>query len=1123
MKKYLYSLFAICSMAFFAGCTQEEIVSQSTGNEVTVTFKTEVRNDVKSRAIGDDIEQIDLVEFAVYGEDGYLPALYTTAIPRPGDKNNHPDEDDNKMYADIEVVLVKGQTYSFAFWAQTYDKKDADGNLIYESPYKFDPSTARVTVDYQKVKANDKNADAFFGKVIDFTVKGTFEHKVTLTRPFAQVNFLTTDADLQKARNAGFEPAQSKMVIQNAATSLNVLTGEVNGNEEAVFDFANLITDVKTTIKNINKEEIKFGTDQTATNFNYLGTAYFLPTKSTGVSQINASLSVKGNTVKTVDLTADDVNARRNYRTNIYGNLLTSNGKMNIVFAPDFDGDNNEEEKDDPTTQVVKTITEANALFAAGTYTNVTITEAPSTSSNIILPETEDNVTIRFAFGDKADSAGQIVIKYGGTATEQPGNIIINGDAGDLVINTPESTVTLNGSYKNVFSTTDINTLIVPEEVKIEKLWVMQGNVRIEDIASIGEICRDTGNKDAVTYIICEGTLPTEANTDSKIVYVSAEEFDLIDAAAKGGTVRLTSDIVLTRPLVIAATAEMIIDLNGHTISQVKECTDSYSMIENKGTLTIAGNGKLSFKDTSDGGSDDWGSYTIYNYGTLVVANGTIEHLGTSDLTNHDTCIPVQNYQGKVTINGGILSSPEFRSLRDFTAGGEIIINGGTFEGQVWMQGLGNGPSSLVINGGEFSPTEGYDGSSVYITNGTNDVKVSITGGFFNTKIGCADATKLAGCLTGGVFTADAKEKTDEGLLATGYSFEEQEDGTWAVVKDVEAMIGEQGYKTLQAAFDAVQEGEIIVLSNNVTLTETVVLAEGKTAVLDLGGFTLSHAEEATSYAINNRGTLTIKNGTINARGIYNGYDSAENYVTTAKLTIESGTYNAKGTNGGAAVFNYGIVDIKGGTFTSIGSYSLNSQAESQMTIADGVSANNGIYCNGAVVTVNGGNIEGYRSGCHVVYAWNTQLTINGGNFYNHNSGNATIFAAGTTEAMIANGTFGIKDGRVEGDGNTWTSYLLDTDNSAAMTIKNGTFNGGFRVKSGTTMTIEGGSFNDCYGSGYNISGTATVTGGTFTDDAAKTFAESHLAENYGLAENGSVIAVEEETEEETEEGTTEE
>ena len=115
--------------------------------------------------------------------------------------------------------------------------------------------------------------------------------------------------------------------------------------------------------------------------------------------------------------------------------------------------------------------------------------------------------------------------------------------------------------------------------------------------------------------------------------------------------------------------------------------------------------------------------------------------------------------------------------------------------------------------------------------------------------------------------------------------------------------------------------------------------------------------------------------------------------------------------------------------------------------------------------------------------------------------------AAGTTTMTVNGGTFGIKDGRVPGNGNTWTSCLTDTQNSASMTVNDGTFNGGFRVQAGTTMTINGGSFNDCYGSNYNIYGSAVVKGGSYTDTTAQNFAKKYVADGYELNANGVVVA----------------
>ena len=309
----------------------------------------------------------------------------------------------------------------------------------------------------------------------------------------------------------------------------------------------------------------------------------------------------------------------------------------------------------------------------------------------------------------------------------------------------------------------------------------------------------------------------------------------------------------------------------------------------------------------------------------------------------------------------------------------------------------------------------------------------------------------------------------------------------------------------LAAAF-ADETVESIALGADIALENTLVFPEGRTATLDLRGWELTIADPdkvATTYALNNHGTLTIKDsyatGQVNARGIYNGYGNGGENVSNAKLTIDGGTFNALGTNGGAAVVNYGVAEIKGGKFTSIGGYTLNNQGGASMTISEGVKANNGIYNSGATLTINGGEIEGNTSGWHVVYSWNSTVTINGGTIHNNNSGNSTLMAAGTSEMTVTGGTFSIKDGRVEGNGNTWTSCLTDTQNTATLTVTGGTFNGGFRVQGGTTMNISGGTFDDCTGSNYNIYGAVSITGGTYTDATAKAFAAKYAHEDYKL------------------------
>ena len=250
------------------------------------------------------------------------------------------------------------------------------------------------------------------------------------------------------------------------------------------------------------------------------------------------------------------------------------------------------------------------------------------------------------------------------------------------------------------------------------------------------------------------------------------------------GTYTLTDNVILPESIsiVVPAGADVVLNLNGKTISQTKACTASYQMISNNGTLTITGNGKLSFKDTGAGDpAFDWGSYTIRNEGNLVVENGTIEHLGEQNTPGnvvHMYCAIFQ-YSGSTTINDGTISTPTYRSVRLWK--GDMTINGGNFEGQVWVQSVDN-TSALTIKGGTFAP-RGGDGSSVFVTNSTYNVGLDITDGTFTTKIGTSNATNLTGDrISGGIFTETALSNTNGDLFNPNTGIVENEDGTRTVV-----------------------------------------------------------------------------------------------------------------------------------------------------------------------------------------------------------------------------------------------------------------------------------------------------------------------------------------------------
>ena len=122
------------------------------------------------------------------------------------------------------------------------------------------------------------------------------------------------------------------------------------------------------------------------------------------------------------------------------------------------------------------------------------------------------------------------------------------------------------------------------------------------------------------------------------------------------------------------------------------------------------------------------------------------------------------------------------------------------------------------------------------------------------------------------------------------------------------AKIGDTEYATLADAISAANEGDTIVLIDNVSDISTLYIE--KNITIDLDGHTISTAYCEVGkhyYAIYNWASLTINDsagtGKISSRGI-------DNY---GSLTINGGTYETIDSgNGGAAVYNNYLSDIFG-------------------------------------------------------------------------------------------------------------------------------------------------------------------------------------------------------------------
>jgi hypothetical protein len=114
----------------------------------------------------------------------------------------------------------------------------------------------------------------------------------------------------------------------------------------------------------------------------------------------------------------------------------------------------------------------------------------------------------------------------------------------------------------------------------------------------------------------------------------------------------------------------------------------------------------------------------------------------------------------------------------------------------------------------------------------------------------------------------------------------------------------------------ALVNGGDVKLESDITINETIVIPEGKKVNLDLNGKTISSGYQSGStskhiYPINNYGELTITNGTIAGRGIYNR--------DGAKITVNGAKIVSQDTNGGACIWSYGSAKVYLNNATLIG------------------------------------------------------------------------------------------------------------------------------------------------------------------------------------------------------------
>lgn len=326
-KKLFLGMFAAAGMLLATSCSNDELDVVQSGNEAQVTFSLAAEGGIATRAISDGTGAKKLV-YAVYNANGELIKTIANADVNGQIVDN--SAFDNDLTENVTITLAKGQQYTVAFWAQ-------------------DPKcTAYTTTDLENVEVdyaglnNDETRDAFF-KAETFTVTGNTEINVVLKRPFAQINVGVYQTDWNAAVASGIEIEKSKVTIEKAATSINLLTGEVEGEETVEYGFATIPAQF-TTPETLDVDLDKDGTKE---KYVYLSMSYILANDATTgyakatLEDLDFTFAPKSGNNINFSEGLNAVPVQRNWRTNIIGKILTGDVTFNITIDPIYDGEYN--------------------------------------------------------------------------------------------------------------------------------------------------------------------------------------------------------------------------------------------------------------------------------------------------------------------------------------------------------------------------------------------------------------------------------------------------------------------------------------------------------------------------------------------------------------------------------------------------------------------------------------------------------------------------------------------------------------------------------------------------------------------------------------------------------------
>lgn len=953
MKK-CFLLMAGIILLVFAACQSDELANGGRNGEVAASFSVQLPgngNDAVTRAAtAGDGTSVNRCIMEIYLND----ELYSRQIGAI-----QPDG----LTAGFDVRLVTSQTYKFVFWADHVESVEDEAiktDLHYNTA---DLRNISMKGDYNG-SSKDDTRDAFFAS-LEKLVTNAFSENVELTRPFGQLNIKTEDwASIPDNQKDAFVPVTAGLSFKNLYTGFNAATGDLLGEPTAVaYKAASAVADANGNL-----------------TVDYL----FAPNTAGGQHLVNMTLAVynaAGGQITTKAL--NNIPVQRNYKTNVTGNLLTVDGKVNVMVTPAFSSPALSE-------KVIEVASVNEVAEALKTNTNVVVMEAPKEAATISLPKYEsEDVAVSITL---PETSNDITINYatetGVDSKNAPKELNITAPSvSKIIIDASESTVTLNGqSYTAVEATTADNTLIVGKDVTVADLTVKKGNVEIY------------------------GTVNNISFTDNGgyVTVYSVSTTAQLKAAGALVTQKKCRKIVLIAD----------IDLNGSSENLWEPMNAEYNALKNGETnLEEFDGGNHTIRNLYvDNVTNKTNTKGNYYGGLFYVLNGTVKDLTIDGATV--TCFRGAALIGR--LDAGLVENCHVKNARIYSeqkAGGlagyvnnssqDLIIRGCSAS-DITLDKLSSMDEAYMM-GGFIGYLQSYERNTLIENNSVSNIAINyiytspdevtdkvadmeqtychaFIGNVINTSKKDESYNKYSVVLKNNrvdkqLENAVTCDRTNNyiGWWAGDYNLNGNNvsystklviDGEimdrWIEVKRVANLLRTGGDISIYRYVDLTKNNES---SQEINITAETVLTLEKNAVLIVG-----------KQQVNNKSKLTVKGA-----GAMKATDYLLMNETGAELIIEGGNFTATSATdaNGVAVYNQGKCTVNSGVFDAPG-FTLMNTGNADMTVTGGTVKCGGIKTgyalmaagSAAKLTVSGGDIEAIQS------IGGAQVNISGGSVY---------------------------------------------------------------------------------------------------------------------------------------------